>query len=379
MTSASELETLLLTSRALLSSHQPELALATLKPHADSYSLSVPFLQQYGETLLENSELEEAYDVLAQACEYDPQAAVGVEKFLYLGQIIGGRDGLNFLNVGLNKLLLDLETNSVNDALAEKKSLIKKLNQGIFAEIEIWMTDLCMEEEAEQQCNDLINKSLEFDNENPEAWSTLASIRISQQRNDDAITAVNSAWELFLQKKTALESASNNATGGEEEEEASAEYFELIQALLTLAKYAIELEMFEISLQIVANVQDINEKCLESYYLEGFVNYLIAKRIQNNIQSDSDVKIGEIYMDLPPLDLNRENDEESKTYIDDARLALSSGYKLLQIDSDEEEIDPEIKEMIQVLLKEVGGFTRKTRNENNVNEENWEEEIEMDD
>ena len=63
------------------------------------------------------------------------------------------------------------------------------------------MTDLCMEPEAESKCNELIDYSLQLDdNNNPESYSLLSSIRISQQRTQEAIEALLKSWELFKLK-----------------------------------------------------------------------------------------------------------------------------------------------------------------------------------
>ena len=46
------------------------------------------------------------------------------------------------------------------------------------------MTDLCMEPEAESKCNELIDYSLQLDdNNNPESYSLLSSIRISTKNS----------------------------------------------------------------------------------------------------------------------------------------------------------------------------------------------------
>ena len=55
------------------------------------------------------------------------------------------------------------------------------------------------------------------------------------------------------------------------------EYVDLIQPLITLSRYAIELEQYDIAIQISNNVQDINENILDSYYIESLANILKLK------------------------------------------------------------------------------------------------------
>lgn len=89
----------------------------------------------------------------------DPESRQGVEKFLYLGQIVGGEKGVELLQTGVNRLLSDLDqlmkgvvSNNADDGLqllfaayktpqGIRQYINQKLNQAIFAIIEIWMTD----------------------------------------------------------------------------------------------------------------------------------------------------------------------------------------------------------------------------------------------
>lgn len=392
----SQIDQIIADARALLQFSQAEKALELLTPNFESNSSNVPFLQIFGETLLENNDLENAYNILMKACELDPTGNQGTEKFLYLGQIIGGSDGLEYLDNGLNKLSVQL--NAINEDKGEddnilvelskvyetkeqlQKYFIKKLNQGIFAKIEIWMTDLCMEPEAEDQCNDLIAYSLELDNQNPESLSLLSSIRISQQRVDEAKEALKASWTLFQDKKTKLEEAANTLQTDSEEKnqpdsfEVGLEYMELIQPLLTLARFAIELELYEIAITISSNSQDINENVLESYYYEALANILSAKQIAYKIQSSN----AEDYRDLEIKQLMESQNSDIKTFIDEAKSALTQGYKVIQTDS--VDADPELIEQVLSLVDEVGGpiISELMPQRLEAEEEGWEEEINSD-
>lgn len=392
----SQISQLIADARALLQFSQAEKALELLTPIFESNSCNVPFLQIFGETLLENNDLENAYNILIKACELDPTGDQGTEKFLYLGQIIGGSDGLKYLDNGLNKLSVQL--NAINEDKGEDdnilvelskvyktkeqlhKYFIKKLNQGIFAKIEIWMTDLCMEPEAEDQCNDLIAYSLELDDQNPESLSLLSSIRISQQRVDEAKEALKTSWTLFQDKKTKLEEAANNLQIDSEEKnqsdsfEVGLEYMELIQPLLTLARFAIELELYEIAITISSNSQDINENILESYYYEALANILSAKQIAYKIQSSN----VEDYRDLEIKELMKSQNSDIKAFIDEAKSALTQGYKITQTDS--VDADPELIDQVLSLVDEVGGpiISELMPQRLEAEEEGWEEEINSD-
>ncbi|EAZ62888.2 predicted protein [Scheffersomyces stipitis CBS 6054] len=362
-------------ARALLQTSQAEKALELLQPSLESQAQNVSFLQIYGETLLENNDLETAYDVLARACELDPSAEAGSEKFFYLGQMVGGAQGLNALDIGLTKLKNQLSLDSLISYL------IKKLNQGIFAEIEIWMTDMCMEEEAESKCDELIDYSLSLDVNNPEALSLLSSIRISQQRNDDAKESLLKSWDLFREKKTRLEESANKIQSGNEASnedafEVGLEYVELIQPLLTLARFAIELELYDTAATIASNTQDINESILDAYYYEALAYLFNARKLFSGETTTNE----EDYRDIDIKLLKKSASAEVKTLLNEAKSSLTQGFKIINTDA-VAEADPGLVEQVQELLTALGGpvMSELMPQRGDVEEENWEDEINSDD
>lgn len=368
-----------------VSESEPERAVTILEEHWDEFQNDPVYLESFGETLLENGQLDKAYGVLTKACELDPEALKGVEKFLYLGQISGGPEGKQLLETGVNRLLAQLQSlegdgqdlGILMDAYGGDKAQVKeylqdKLNQAIFAIIEIWMTDLCMEESAEQECDSWIDKSMQLDPTNPEAWSLLASIRISQQRAQEASEAIKKAWELFSAKKALLEqSATENATLAAQAR-TEAEYLALADPLVALARFAIEMGLFEDAAEIAASVQDINDQSIESSYLGGFANYLEAVRRQNNIEDPRTISL-----DYTKYPIKTKVSKEDSTYetLRDSRRALTEGFKLLQVDDVVEQTDPEVRKAVMELLTKLGGPLLKEKDQSGINEDNWEDQI----
>ena len=58
------------------------------------------------------------------------------------------------------------------------ETLERELSNTYCAVAELWMTDLCDESEAENECASSINKAVESDNSNPEAWQTKARLHL---------------------------------------------------------------------------------------------------------------------------------------------------------------------------------------------------------
>ncbi|KAM9900165.1 hypothetical protein OXX79_005300 [Metschnikowia pulcherrima] len=370
-------------ARAFLQSSQEAKALELLAPKVSQHPENVSLLQVFGEALLEANDVETAYAVLSKATELDPEAKLGVEKFLYLGQIIGGSDGCSLLNIAIQRLQDQLQSvhdnTGGNDPVLQELSrsyptsevlalyLIKKLNQAIFAEIEIWMTDLCMEPEAEAECDKLISHSLALDDANPEAYSLLASIRISQQRQADAEEALNKAWELFAQRKQDLEVQQN-----QEGEESTFEYIELVQPLLGLARFAIELGMFEVVPQISAAVAEVNDNALDCFYYEALAHSLKAKQLYAQAHGITDD-----YREIDDALIVKADTEAIQSCVADARSALTQGYRVIN-SADLEASDPEVIDQVNGMLAVFGGPVMADLmppRRNDDDDEDWEKEI----
>lgn len=349
-------------ARALLQSSQEAKALELLTPEIKKDPESVALLQVFGEALLEANEVEAAYNVLQKAVELDKKANLGIEKFLYLGQIIGGHDGCQLIDVAINRLndqlqKIDSGDNGHNDPLLQelatsystletlRKYLITKINQGIFAEIEIWMTDLCVEPEAEAKCDQLISHSLGLDPENPEALSLLALIRISQQRQAEAEEALQKSWALFSQKKEYLEKLQSHNG-----DDSTFEYIELAQPLLSLARFAVELGKYELALLIAIAVSDINSNCLDCYYIGALAYVLKAKKILSESSPQSEKDFRELDLSL----LVSSSDKQIQSCIADAKSALTQGYRVIN-SPDAEGLDPELVNQVSEMMAAFGG------------------------
>lgn len=399
----SEVEHLIVKTKELLANSNAEDALKLLSHYAnnETYINNVKYLNILGETLLENSEVEEAYSIYSRSIELDPQGQVSVDGFFNLGQIVGGRDGLQLIIKGCDILENNIQnsnnTNSDNDE-ENRVFNVKKLTQGYFSQIEIWMTDLCMEDEAESQCETLISKAIALDEQNPESWSLLASIRISQQKPEEAQQHISKSWELFNSKKQKLEDSADVATSSADVDKLSdsnVEYIELIQPLITLTRFAIEVGQFDLAATISSNIHDISDDLLEPFYLEAFSNYLGAKSLQyefeqqqqsqNNQQQQQQQQSSENRLEAinnVKLQIDSEGNgvtKEISEYLLSALYALSNGQRILYAD---ETADPEVKQQIWVLVEELGGKAALKRAEKMlksegaaVTEENWEDEI----
>ncbi|KAG8858791.1 hypothetical protein FRB96_004928 [Tulasnella sp. 330] len=138
--------------------------------------------------------------------------------------------------------------------------LKKKAAKALTAMVGIWMTDL-WQPEAEQQCETLLSHAQELDADNPEVLRTLASVRISQQRNDEARLLAERSWAGWKD----LDPADINAPSTEDR--------------LSLAKLFLELEAYPLSFAGVQSVLADNDQDVEAWYLQGLGYWEISNAL----------------------------------------------------------------------------------------------------
>lgn len=347
----STLQEAIAVARNCLGENNAQEALKALKPYRKTLkaenSSNLELLQLFADAYLDDGQLEKSYPLLVKACELDADGSKGgSDKFFTLGQIAGGEDGIRLLIQGIESL-----SSQAGDVLKQEQA--DKIVSGLLSMIEIWMTDLCMEPNAESQCEELIAKAMEVsENQSPEAWVTLGSIRISQQRFPEAVEAFTQSWRYFQEKKARIESAveSGSAT--------HTEFVELLQPLLNLAKMCIEMGLYDISLEIESAIKDIDEDNLEGLYLEGFTHYLICKLelFKHNNPSvvlgpENVYEFNQHFQELP-LELSSESIQDR---VQEARLVLTYLMKLAENLDSNDDVVMELVEGANGLLSELGG------------------------
>lgn len=271
-------------------------------------------LTEYAEALMGDGRLEEAYDVLVAAVELDPAGEQGAEKLFYLGQIIGGRDGVAMVERGL-------EGRKPSDATLP----------AVLSLIEIWMTDLCMEDEAEAQCERWGAVALELGPNSMEAHTAVGSIRISQQRNEEAVHELATAWECFKQEQERAV------------QEGSTAYLVLFEPLVKLSQHWLTLVEPVRAAEAASAALEIDSTSTEAAYLEAFSWLLEAKRTAYAAAlPEEQAAVGHDFQNVPGVSVV-ETDAGAT-----ARSAAVAAWKNAQVSGD-------LQEDVDVLLAEMGG------------------------
>ena len=109
---------------------------------------------------------------------------------MYIGQLSTDVDALKYYSTGIEylKSLLGLQEQSAGtaDPSITKHETKRQLAVAYCAVAELYLTDLCFEENAESACESFLNQALALDDKCPDTLQALCSLRLSQSRGREA-------------------------------------------------------------------------------------------------------------------------------------------------------------------------------------------------
>ncbi|ODN97274.1 hypothetical protein L198_03837 [Cryptococcus wingfieldii CBS 7118] len=258
------------------------------------------------------------YLYLAQ-CAQDPQEALGyyTTATAMLEKRIGEKD-----QKGKSKVAEDGQEAEEDE---ERKTVVNAL----VAMIEIWMSDLCMEEAAERNCDALISRALSVLPNDPEARLSLASIRMSQSRFDEAKEVAVALYNDF------------------EGREPFDPILPPLPVRLALSRLLLEHGEHLPALDIISTIREEDTLLVEGAYLEGWALYLRAEAITEN----------PALLQVPPSAPKEERQEDESEEPMSAEECLSEAMRSLiecaRLFTDEDYLDEGIGAHVAELLEEL--------------------------
>ncbi|KAI7898340.1 uncharacterized protein BX663DRAFT_525486 [Cokeromyces recurvatus] len=272
-----------------------------LEPH------NAEMLEMTGQVELELGQFELAKQHLLESIQLEPNTSYS--KYMYLGQLSIEKEAIEAFQKGVNLMITERSKFSADSE--EMRLLNSKLSSALCSMTEIYLTDCCFEPEAEQKCEEYLSQAQQFDPEYPETYQLLASVRLSQQRNEEACSALMKSMELWIHK------------------EPGDPMIPIYDTRLALVKLLLEVSMFEQAFMVLENLQKENDEVVDLWYLYGWTYYCLG-------------------------DDEERTEEERITLWADARDCLETAVKLYNmVGSDDEAMYEHSKELIQIINQVV--------------------------
>ncbi|KAK6531417.1 hypothetical protein TWF281_008222 [Arthrobotrys megalospora] len=307
-------------SSELTEEANPQQALKTITSALSKNPTSLKALELAGEINVELEDVDTAIRCFGTAAQLDPEGVgSGAEKFLWLAQICveGGEVAIGWYEKALEYLR---KVVAENQATEEEK---EKLCSALCGMAEIYMTDLCMKPDAESRCETYITEALLVSPSSPEALSTLASIRISQSKPEDARAALARSLEVWK----GLELGDDRIPA--------------YPFRLSFTRLLIECEMCEEAMDVLEGLQQEDDQMVDLWYIGGWCLFLIGAKLKE--------KEGKLQV------TNGEDAEDWRDTWAAAREWLWNCEKLYKaFEWEDEGIKEHAQELLANIAKEIG-------------------------
>ncbi|KAK3873764.1 hypothetical protein Pcinc_021247 [Petrolisthes cinctipes] len=223
------------------------------------------------------------------------------------------------------------------DSGDSKTNLVRQLSTAHCSIAELFMTDLCDEENAEEQCQAAITQGIQVDPSNPEAYQHMASFLLVKQDPEEAKTYINKSLELWLPKYKEVDEGKAEAGSFDPVEVCPLSY----PTRLSAARILIEVKDYENAIDVLDGLTEEDDEVVDTWYLLGWTYYL-----------------------------------QGEDYIDEAKYHLHIAMK---VNKESPSDDLQLVEHLQELIEELGPYEEEETEATNDDEIEKELEADSDD
>lgn len=213
---------------------------------------------QLGCICLELGDFQGGFENIRLSLNLKPETTP--DRFFAFAQLIPGREAVQVYEHGLNVY------SELSEASEISKEIKRKVSTACCAASEIFMTDLCDDEDAEIQCASWLDRASNTDPGNPEVFRVLADLRMCQEKPEEAREFIKKACSLW---STELERLINPQVQEDSEDALMAE-FPSYESRISGAKILIELGDFDVAVGVLEQLLKEDDSVLMTWYLLGF-------------------------------------------------------------------------------------------------------------
>ena len=287
--SESSIETMLESIRDHIDGLDFPVALDLCNAALEMQSDNVELKEIKASLLLELGREDGSLEIYRELCSLQPENA---RLLLCLAQLSNGSDALCLYE----RAIAIYKQESMQNATGEDSQLSEQLSSALCAIAELYMTDLCFDERAEELCEQYVQEALKVMPYNPECYQTLASLRLSQMRMDDASKVLCDGCRLWVPSKVFSQCMNPNeveddlevADDGDLEnaddmmqvdDDDELEAMPSYPSRLTLSKLLIECGLLSLALVVLETLHQENDEIYEVWYLMSTIHWMQGSQL----------------------------------------------------------------------------------------------------
>lgn len=308
-------------AEALVDQCQPELAVQFYEKALLQEPNSTALLDVIGELSTELDNPERAFQAFQQSISIAP--AQNPAKWFYMAQLVQGEEAENFSKQGIAYLLQELQT---LDPQTEEAQVVKKQICDAYCALgELYMTDLCDEDEAESRCENYFMEAMKYDIGLPEPIQALANLRLTQQRKDEAVPLLEETYRRLN------ENCNENS-------------MPTLEFRIFTGKLLIEVEKYEEASDVLEGVMQEDDENAELWFLVGTC-YRAMDDVNNALEFFE--KCGEMLKKLKKQLRGEFYLDEQLESVEEAIVALKENIATRPAEEDDEDEDASDEEELE--------------------------------
>uniref|UniRef100_UPI00398EB74A uncharacterized protein n=1 Tax=Pristiophorus japonicus TaxID=55135 RepID=UPI00398EB74A len=241
---------------------------------------NLTILDMMGNIFAELGNSEKAKEVFQQAVMLSPDK--GHAKYMYLGQMHCGQEAVQYFNKGIELMIKDYQqqkemaTQAASSDLDNAEVTPQNISTAFCSVAEIFLTDLCLEDEASNKCKEALEKALEHDPDNPEALQLMASYLFSTEQQQEGKTFLMKSLKLWLPSFQRAET--DQVPQRLNDLDLLQNLFPPYESRISAAKLLIEVHEYEAAIEVLEGLLDEDDEVVQVWYLLGWVCYLQAEK-----------------------------------------------------------------------------------------------------
>ncbi|KAL4235922.1 hypothetical protein ACF0H5_004312 [Mactra antiquata] len=297
---------------------------------------NVRVLETSGALLIDLGNLEGAKQCFGRAVVVSPNE--GYTKYMNLGQLFEGAQAVECYQKGIELMISEKEKRETEEVAAacgsDKTDIsVRNISDAYLSIAEIYMTDCCFDDDAEEKCHTSIEKAISIDLNNPDALQLMASFLITKERNQEARENIKKSVNLWLPDFKASEQPEASTS-------MPMECSQSFESRLAAGKILIEVEEHELAIEVLETLLEEDDENIDVWYLIGWSNHLLGEDGKDNARSYL-TKAKKLYVKT------KCDDAELIKHIDELLESLGTGDDVMDSDIEPDDIDDAENDIIQ--------------------------------
>lgn len=249
---------------------QPDLACKFYQKALEMEPQNTNLMDALADVSIQIGQSNEALTLLKQSTLLAPNE--NPYKWMFLAQLQSGIDAIESYNRGISLLSVLTSDPEINDAEEKLEFYKKQISKAYCSIAELYLTDLCYEEGAENKCEEAIAKALEVTASSLDAQQAMASLRFSQNRS---IEACNIMEIVFRKVKESIDKVNARTVieeinpDTEDDEDVPEPEFCIATSKLLIECAAVNSKFADYAMTLISDLLQHDDENVELWYMMG--------------------------------------------------------------------------------------------------------------